>query len=104
MAESFRSTCGSERGLPECNKQRSPRPTPQVGQRTEDSSLGVNSSILIRILCDGLRPGNSSVWNTAGADFHRATSREFIVEQLHAYEPYFRDCAKRDCIASIPIS
>src|SRR5882724_2050979 len=49
-AESFRSTCGSVRGEPECNKQGSPGPTPQVGQGTDDNCSGVRS--LMRI-CTG---------------------------------------------------
>jgi len=48
-AESFRSTCGSVRGLPECSKQGSPAPTPQVGQGTDDNCSGVKSLIFIRI-------------------------------------------------------
>jgi hypothetical protein len=42
-AENFRSKCGSERGAPEWNTQRSPAGTPQVGQGTEDICLGVSS-------------------------------------------------------------
>lgn len=54
MAQSFRSKCGSKDGEPECKWQRSPAATPQVGQGTDDSSLGVSSTILIQIFCDNL--------------------------------------------------
>src|SRR4029077_13789003 len=50
-AESFRSTCGSERGAPECSKQRSPRATPHVGQGTENNCFSVRSPFLIWIRC-----------------------------------------------------
>ena len=56
MAQSFRSKCGSKHGEPECKWQRSPAATPQVGQGTDDSSLGVSSTILIQIFCDNIRP------------------------------------------------
>ena len=46
-AESFRSTCGSERGPPECSKQRAPAPTPHVGHGTESNCFAVKSPILI---------------------------------------------------------
>jgi len=42
-AASLRSTCGPERRPPECRTQRSPTPTPQVGQGTEANCLGVSS-------------------------------------------------------------
>jgi hypothetical protein len=51
-AESFRSTCGSERGAPECSKQRAPAATPQVGQGTETNCFDVRSAILIRLESD----------------------------------------------------
>jgi hypothetical protein len=51
-AESFRSTCGSERGAPECSKQCSPGATPHVGQGTENNCFAVRSLILIWIWCD----------------------------------------------------
>jgi hypothetical protein len=51
-AESFRSTCGSERGAPECSKQRAPAATPHVGQATETNCFGVRSAILIRLESD----------------------------------------------------
>src|SRR5277367_1883106 len=43
IAASFLSTCGSERGPPECSTQRSPTPTPQVGHGTDDNCSGVSS-------------------------------------------------------------
>jgi hypothetical protein len=46
-AESFRSTWGSERGPPECSKQRAPAATPHVGHGTESNCFGVKSAILI---------------------------------------------------------
>jgi hypothetical protein len=50
-ADSFRSTCGPERGAPECSTQRFPAGTPHVGQGTEDNCLGVRSLFLIWIRC-----------------------------------------------------
>jgi len=55
IAESLRSTCGSERGEPECSRQRSPAAAPQVEQSTENSCLGVRSCILILTLCGRMR-------------------------------------------------
>lgn len=51
-AESLRSTCGSERGAPEFNKQRSPVATPHVGQGTENNCFTVRWLILIWICSD----------------------------------------------------
>ena len=51
-AENFRSVCASERGAPECSKQRSPGATPQVGQRTASNCFAVRSLFLICIQCD----------------------------------------------------
>src|ERR1700730_11348090 len=48
-AESFRSTCASVRGAPECSKQGSPGATPHVGQGTEYISFAVRSLFLILI-------------------------------------------------------
>jgi hypothetical protein len=50
-AESFRSTCGSERGAPEYSKQRSPAATPHVGQGTANNCFAVRSRFLIWIQC-----------------------------------------------------
>ena len=50
--ENFRSTCGSERGAPECSKQGSPGATPHVGQGTENNCFAVRSLFLIWIRCD----------------------------------------------------
>jgi hypothetical protein len=50
-AASFLSTCGSERRPPECSTQRSPTPTPQVGQGTDDSCSGVSSFFFTRTEC-----------------------------------------------------
>src|SRR5882762_7860430 len=50
-AESFRSTCDSERSAPECSRQRFPAGTPHVGQGTEDNCVGVRSFIRIRVAC-----------------------------------------------------
>jgi hypothetical protein len=41
---------------PECRWQRFPAATPQVGHRTEHSSPGVSSNILMEILCDNIGP------------------------------------------------
>jgi hypothetical protein len=43
MAANFLSTCGSERGAPECNTHPSPTDEPQVGQLTEEICFGVSS-------------------------------------------------------------
>jgi hypothetical protein len=51
-ATSLRSTCGSERGKPECSKQRTLAATPHVGQGTEDNCFSVRSAILIQLWCD----------------------------------------------------
>jgi hypothetical protein len=48
MAANFLSTWGSERGAPECSTQLSSGGTPHVGQRTEDTCLGVSSFFFIR--------------------------------------------------------
>src|SRR5580693_52274 len=47
IAESFRSTCGSVRGIPECSTQRCPAATPHVGQGTETTCSGVSSFFFI---------------------------------------------------------
>src|ERR1700694_3515275 len=46
-AESFRSTCGSVRRVPECSTQGSPGATPHVGQGTEKHCFAVRSLFLI---------------------------------------------------------
>ncbi len=51
-AESFRSTCGPERGAPECSKQRSPVATPHVGHGTENNCFAVRSLFLIWVRYD----------------------------------------------------
>src|ERR1700682_166225 len=66
VAENFRSTCGSERGAPECSTQRFPAATPHVGHGTEDNCLGVSSFFLIRTECDNTQPLNCSILNTVG--------------------------------------
>src|ERR1700686_4155597 len=43
IAESFRSTCGSERGAPQCTTQRRPAATPHVGHGTDDNCFVVSS-------------------------------------------------------------
>jgi hypothetical protein len=48
-AESLRSTCGSERGEPECSKQHSLGATPHVGQGTKINCFGDRSLTLIGI-------------------------------------------------------
>jgi len=48
IAANFRSTCGSERGAPDCSTQLSPAATPHVGQGTEDNCSGVSSFFFIR--------------------------------------------------------
>ena len=51
-AENFRSTCGPERGPPECSTQRSPAETPQVGQGTADICSEVSSFFFIPTQCE----------------------------------------------------
>jgi hypothetical protein len=51
-AENFRSGCASERGAPECSKQRSPGATPHVGHRTASNCFAVRSLFLICLQCD----------------------------------------------------
>jgi hypothetical protein len=51
-AESFRSTCGSERRAPECSTQRTPGAAPHVGQETEDNCFAVRSLFFILRWCD----------------------------------------------------
>src|SRR5580704_2912724 len=50
-AESFRSTCASERRPPECSMQRCPAATPQVGQGIDNSCSGVRSLFRIGREC-----------------------------------------------------
>src|SRR5882762_9456130 len=50
-AESFRSTCDSERSAPECSRQRFPAGTPHVGQGTEDNCVGVRSFMRMWVAC-----------------------------------------------------
>jgi hypothetical protein len=52
VTANFRSTCGSERGPPECSKQSSPGATPHVGHGTENNCFAVMSLILIWIGCN----------------------------------------------------
>jgi len=63
VAENFRSTCGSERGAPECSTQRFPAATPHVGHGTEDICLGVSSFFFIRTECDNTHPRNRPILN-----------------------------------------
>ncbi len=63
-AESFRSTCGSDRGAPECSTQRSPAPTPHVGHGTEDNCSGVSSLFFTGVDCGNTQPQNRSILNT----------------------------------------
>jgi hypothetical protein len=51
-AQSFRSTCGSERRAPECSTQRTPGVAPHVGQETEDTCFGVRSFFFMLRGCD----------------------------------------------------
>ena len=62
-AESFRSTCGFERGAPESSTQRFPEATPHVGQGTEDNCLGVSSLIFIRKEYGSTRPRYCAILN-----------------------------------------
>jgi len=51
-AESFRSTCDSERSTAEWSMQRFPVATPHVGHGTENNCSGVRSFILTGTGCD----------------------------------------------------
>jgi hypothetical protein len=65
IAESFRSTCGSERGAPECSTQRSPTATPHVGQGTETSCAGVSSFFFTSGRYSKAGQKSCPIWNTA---------------------------------------
>jgi hypothetical protein len=64
VAANFLSTCGSERGAPECSKQPSPTATPHVGQGTEDICSGVSSFLFIQEECDNIELRNCPILNT----------------------------------------
>src|ERR1700746_347519 len=53
-AENFRSTCGPERGPPECSTQHSPAAAPQVGQGTTDICSEVSSFLFIPTECENI--------------------------------------------------
>lgn len=53
-AENFRSTCGPERGPPECSTQASPAAAPQVGQGTTDICSEVSSFFFILTGCENI--------------------------------------------------
>src|ERR1700676_4051672 len=65
IAESFRSTCGSVRGAPECSTQTIPAATPHVGQGTETSCSGVSSFFFISEHYSKTCRKNCPIWNTA---------------------------------------
>jgi len=78
IAANFRSTCGSERGAPECSTQGSPAATPHVGHGTEDNCSGVSSFFFIWTECHNTHPRNRSVLNlvrTSRYPIGRAFSR-----------------------------
>jgi hypothetical protein len=56
IAESFRSTCGSERSAPECSTQRCPAATPHLGQGTEDNCFRFRFLFFIPRWCAGVPP------------------------------------------------
>src|ERR1700733_13650525 len=53
-AENFRSTCGPERGPPECSTQASPAAAPQVGQGTTEICSEVSSFFFIPTGCENI--------------------------------------------------
>ena len=53
-AENFRSTCGPERGPPECSTQASPAAAAQVGQGTTEICSEVSSFFFIRTACENI--------------------------------------------------
>jgi hypothetical protein len=53
-AENFRSTCGPERGPPECSTQISPAAAPHVGQGTTDICSEVSSFFFISTECKNI--------------------------------------------------
>ena len=72
-AQSFRSTCGCERGAPACSKQRFPEATRHVGQGSARNISGTKSLILIGTGCnetcrktcsilDSMRTGHRKRW------------------------------------------
>jgi hypothetical protein len=65
-AANFLSTCGSERGAPECSTQPSPAATPHVGQGTEDTCSGVSSFFFTQKECDNIELRNCPILNTFG--------------------------------------
>jgi hypothetical protein len=65
-AANFLSTCGSERGVPECSTQASPTATPHVGQGTEDTCSGVSSFFFTQKECHNIEVQNCPILNTLG--------------------------------------
>jgi hypothetical protein len=63
-AANFLSTCGSERGVPECSTQPSPTATPHVGQGTEHTCSSVSSFLFIEEECDNIELRNCPIVNT----------------------------------------
>jgi hypothetical protein len=61
MAANLRSTCGAERGAPECSSQRSPTAAPHVGHVTPDICLGVSSFLFTHPKCIRTRLHVSSI-------------------------------------------
>src|ERR1700730_1959493 len=64
FSAALRSTWDALRGPPACNKQRSPGPTPQVGQGTERPSFD-DVVVNIGLACDKTRRKNCPIWYTS---------------------------------------
>src|ERR1700722_5866507 len=85
FSAALRSTCDALRGPPACNKQRTPGPTPQVGQGTERPSFG-EMVFNIGLECDKNRGKNCSIWHTlavasGGSDSNLTRSHLINVER-----------------------
>ena len=74
-AANFLSTCGSERGEPECSTQSFPMATPHVGQGTEDICSGVSSFLFIRKQCNKAERRGCPILNTLGIIRYRSEGR-----------------------------
>jgi hypothetical protein len=100
-AESLRSTCGSERGAPEFNKQRSPVATPHVGQGTENNCFTVRWLILIWI-CSDKTAGKTVPFRTPCTPKMSETvdpgTSKVRFKKIH-FETHQRECLELDRIS-----
>jgi hypothetical protein len=82
MAANFRSTCGSERGAPECSTQLSPAETPHAGQGTEDNCSGVSSLFFTLTVCDYIQSNLSRFAQSYGTDRSTLERMTDVTQQL----------------------